>query len=183
MRKGWFIVPGRQRGDRTLDDQMLGITPALAEAPGKTVLDLGCAEGLVGREFAKAGAVDVHGIDVVREHIDTARELCAAFPQMRFDVMHLDNFAGEREYDIVLALGVAHKLHEPERFIRYVAHSARQLAIIRLSGRANGSLMHSKQDYGVPTVDVAATMRREGFALDRTLDGPRGERVMYWRPC
>jgi 2-polyprenyl-3-methyl-5-hydroxy-6-metoxy-1,4-benzoquinol methylase len=75
MKQGWFRIPGEVDGPRTLKEQMLGLGPALAEANGKTVCDLGTAEGLIALEFAKAGAASIYGCDYNAEMVETARSL------------------------------------------------------------------------------------------------------------
>ena len=52
-KQGWFSTKGRL-GDRTLKQQLMGLDPLFAECKGKTVLDVGCAEGLISIELDKA---------------------------------------------------------------------------------------------------------------------------------
>ena len=53
MGKGWFVTDGRA-GDRTLAQQLVGLDKINVQ--GATVLDVGCAEGLISIEMAKRGA-------------------------------------------------------------------------------------------------------------------------------
>lgn len=178
------MIPGVQAGDRTLEEQMLGVLPALDEAEGKTVLDLGCAEGLIGREFARSGARSVHGIDSVEGHVKVAWRECAGLP-MTFEVADFNILAKTEPkicYDIVLSLGVCHKLHEPGDGIRYSARSARELCLIRMcaSGEAKDGILRSKHRRD-NSCDVFAIMQAEGFVLQKIVHGPREETVLYYR--
>lgn len=181
MRRGWFVIPGVQTGDVTLEDQMIAIWPAVAEAKGKTVLDVGCAEGLIGREFARAGAASVTGLDSIADHLRVAAEHCAGFP-MRFVHANLNNPQPEYSADIVLALGVSHKLRFPEMGVRFVARSARDLALIR-SGRGADAKGIIRSKHHGHTCNSHAIMRELGFDLEKVVDGPkeRHEPVEYWR--
>jgi cyclopropane fatty-acyl-phospholipid synthase-like methyltransferase len=186
--KGWLKVPGiRPDGDRTLAEQMLGLNRALAECKGKTVLDLGCAEGLIGLEFAKAGAARVVGIEVLDTHLDVAREACAGYQQMEFIGAHLglwvDAHPEPEKFDIVLALGIIHKLEDPEIPLKWAALSARSL----LCFRAPAYIEKSGRDYLVKAkhsdnrCNVPKTMRAAGFVDEGVIPGVRGESVQYWR--
>lgn len=187
-RKGWFAIPGLQAGDRTLEDQVTAVRPAIAECAGKTVLDLGCAEGLVGLEFAKAGAQLVHGIDSILGNVNTARQVCNG-QAMTFETADLNVYIREAfardavaQYDIVLALGVTHKLHDPAHGVNFAARSARNLVLFR-SGRAQqGGIITNKWNSKV-AVNAHKLMRMHGFTLEKTLTGPPPHRedVEYWR--
>lgn len=183
-RRGWFVIP-EQLGDRTLDEQMLGLKPALMECGGRTVLDIGCAEGLIGFEFAKAGAAHVHGIEVVQDHIQTAyrlREKLKLTKAVTFEVADLGELpAPTKQYDIVLALGVAHKLKEPAVGIRWAAKASRDLVVIRFSAGTVDTVLRSKRYSG--KCDVNAEMKKAGFTVERTEAGPRDETVTYYRKC
>ena len=189
--KGWFSVPGiRERADRTLQEQMLGLDAALAEAGGKSVLDLGCAEGLIGREFARAGAKRVLGIEVLQSHLDIALKACRTEiidGKMQFACANLHEWISKRpepvQFDIVLALGIVHKLAQPELLLRWAAKSARTLLCFRGPGRKElqGWDGVIKSKHGPGEVNVPKTMESEGFALERTENGVRGEGVHYWR--
>jgi len=187
--KGWLSVPGiRPTGDRTLEEQMLGLEKALAECAGKSVLDIGCAEGLIGREFARAGARRVVGLELLASHIEVAREACKDHPQMEFIVSHLGTWAAKHpqpeRFDIVLALGVIHKLKDLKPGLVWAARSAGDLLCFRSPAYTEpvdaDYYVHAK--YGGDKVNVPATMREEGFVDEgKQTPGPRGEMVQYWR--
>jgi len=186
-RKGWFAIPGVQEGDRTLEEQMEAVRLALAEAPGRTVLDLGCAEGLVGREFARAGAKQVLGVDSLRGHIEVAQKVCAGLP-MKFIVSGLEELAAQQtaggevwQYDIVLALGVTHKLQRPDVGVTFAARASRDLVLYRAKGGVRDGIVRSKH-FKNNFCDAHAIMREHRFELERVVEGGgRGETVEYWR--
>lgn len=187
MRRGWFKIQGVQDGDRTLDLQMAGLEPALEAAAGKTVLDLGCAEGLIAREFARRGAIHVRGVEIIAEHLEVARELCKAL-SIDFVVGDLNKLqpAEGEVWDIILMLAVLHKTREPERILRLFADAARELLVIRLPGGARDGRYSMPERRGQDLVDVAKIMSSAGFVLERTERGPetreRGrEPVLYFR--
>lgn len=181
--KGWFRVPGfRPDGDRTLKEQMMGMAPALAEAKGKTVLDLGCAEALISLEFARAGAIDVLGIELLASHLEIARKVCKGQP-VRFICAHLGDYIAAQpqpqQFDIVLALGIIHKLEDPAVPLRFAARSAKDLMLFRAPAKATDGVIrakHSKVPCNVPLV-----MKEEGFQEEKLIAGVRGEAVQYWR--
>lgn len=149
------------------------------------VLDIGCAEGLIAFEFAKAGAAHVHGIEVVQDHIKTAyrvREKLNLTKIVTFETGDLAALpAPQKQYDIVLALGVAHKLKEPAVGIRWAAAASRDLVVIRFSAGTVNAVLQSKRYSG--KCNVNAEMKKAGFRLERTEAGPREETVNYYRRC
>lgn len=183
--KGWLKIPGiRPDGDRTVEEQMLGLDRALAETAGATVLDLGCAEGAIGLAFERAGAKSVLGIEVLQEHLNVARKLCRGHVNIEFRRYDLNMTQGLNlgSFDIVLALGIIHKMHEPEQLLRWAARSALRLLCFRapafVEPKGADYIVRAKHSQAV--VNVPATMRSEGFRDEGTVPGARGEGVQYW---
>lgn len=137
---GWFDVDGIQRGFRNLSTQMEVVDRILPRALGKTVFDVGCAEGLIAIEFAKAGAVHVDGIELVRERVTLGKVLAGDLPVKLFrgslenlHHAHTDPIGPMRmTYDITLALAIVHKVKVPDRLIRYLASFTKELLALRL---------------------------------------------------
>ncbi len=78
------LLPFRYANERYAVFQLLS-------APcGKTVLDLACGEGIYARQFKRAGAASVMGVDVSREMI----ALTEVEPPVRDDFMARKPFAG-----------------------------------------------------------------------------------------
>jgi SAM-dependent methyltransferase len=180
--KGWFDLPGVRRGDRSVAEQMLGLESALAECKNKTVVDLGCAEGMIALEFARAGAKSVFAVDYNMRMLESAeRELAKAGPlPVQFRQVDIkDGYFKGKTYDIVLALAVLHKLRKPDAGINLCASCARSLIVIRLPKGSTGVITGKAQ--GSHTADVSAILKHRGFELEKMVPGPRAEMVMHWR--
>lgn len=182
MNKGWFTIPGVRPGDRTLKEQMMGLRPALNECAGKTVLDLGCAEGLIAKEFALAGAAQVTGIELLSSHLAVAKVQCRGL-NIKFICAHLGDYIKTLEtipqYDIVLTLGIVHKLHDPAVPMRFAAQSAKDLLVFRAPAKKYDGLIKSK--FTDAKCNVTEIMASEGFVEEQLIPGVRGEAAQYWR--
>jgi SAM-dependent methyltransferase len=109
-----------------------GLGPLLGDAPAASVLDLGCAEGLVAEMFLQAGARRLHGYDLDPTRIAEASRLFGADPRTRFATGNLEDWrAFERHadldpaYHIVLLLGVYHQLPRATRHLVLIGALAR----------------------------------------------------------
>lgn len=189
MRHGWIEIHGVQTGDRTLEEQTIALRPAIAECAGKAVLDLGCSEGLIGREFVLAGARCCFGIDSLADHIKVAREQCKGLPMefllaglMDFDTKPLPNPFKVEKYEIVLALGVAHKLEQPRVAVELAARMSSDLVLFRRGHRQNDDGIIRAKHFS-NTVDQPKVMQSLGFTMEKLVEGigPHFEAVEYWR--
>lgn len=142
-------LAAKRRGD--ILQRTAHFAPLLADAPGASLLDLGCYDGLIAYEFFRAGARLVHGLDNDPYHLETARRIFSqvAIPS-RF--AHADlrrpgalaralGPAAEPRYDLVLFLGVyqhiAHRMSEEARraLVREVAARSGRLLAIRMPAK------------------------------------------------
>lgn len=186
LAKGWFSIPKiRERADRTIEEQIGALKRALAEAKGKTVLDLGAAEAAISLEFAKAGASRVVALEVLEPHLEVARKYCAGWPQVEFICAELSKWArthpDPERFDIVLALGVIHKLAHMEPALRWAASSCSDLFCFR-SGAIGDSDYTVTNKRKTDTINVPVIMRSCGFKDEgRVMHGPKREIVHYWR--
>lgn len=166
--KGWFKIDGVQDGERDLAYQLKGLEVLLRKgnAEGKTVLDLGCAEGLISRCFREAGALSVDGLDMSAERIAYGRE---QFPDIRFLQWDLNKGMPRgwlaSSYDVVLLLAVLHKLAEPRRTL----HFAMALCSDWLAIRAPAPVICDRRSDFKP-LDVKAHMGMS-FDLVQESDG------------
>jgi 2-polyprenyl-3-methyl-5-hydroxy-6-metoxy-1,4-benzoquinol methylase len=126
-------LAGRMKGVH--EDRLSGLHDLLCYAQGASVLDIGINHGLVSYEFARRGAALVHGCDIHRQGVNTAREIFAQVQTpSRFEVIDvtagpaaLETMFGKDYrscYDIVLFLGVFHQLKEQtsDRVIEELVH-------------------------------------------------------------
>jgi SAM-dependent methyltransferase len=180
--KGWFAIPGVQAGDRTIEEQLLGLEPMLATVRGKSVLDLGCAEGLISRECLVSGASRVIGMDSNRGFIERANAMRLDPHVATFVVSDLNRVEQDDEAcchsDVVLMLAILHKLQDPARSLSAWAGFAHERLVIRLPIGSDGVVAHKHgRD---KRVDTRRALPRMGFRLEQVLPGPRGELVQHW---
>jgi len=174
---GWFVTPDRP-GDRTLEQQLEGLGSLTASVSGKTILDVGCAEGLIGHELARRGALLVHGLDFVETAVLTARELAGDLP---CDFFHEDanEYEPKLQYDIVLLLAVLHKLKNPTEACTRLASAARELCVIRMGLTGRETIVDGRSEYNPHYIGKA--MRRMGFEMTEMTEGPLAEETWYYR--
>lgn len=141
-----------------MSDRLDGLDVVLASARGATVLDLGSAEGMIGRRLSTLGAARVDAVDRSSEMIECGKRICLGHP-MRFHVADLDD-AVSREalrgallpgYDIVLLLGLLQKVRRPAPLLAWAASFARGLVVVR----APASAFRPKRDPSAPAFDAA----------------------------
>lgn len=180
--KPWFSTPGKP-GDRTLEQQLMGLDPLFAEVAGKTVLDVGCAEGLISIECAKRGANAVTGMEVRMTAVEAARRRNVDGVT---DFYHADAETFTKEiwktpgWDIVLMLAVLHKLRDPSAACRRLAAAAKDLVVIRLPPKYAPDVVDERS--GMRVHDINATMAETGFFCEvSNYNGPFGEWVGYYR--
>ena len=190
----WFAV-GNKLGDRTLAQQMEGLDRLFAEVEGKTVLDVGCAEGLISIELAKSGA-DVHGYEIRTQAVKDAK---AAAQRLKVDVSNrrhddstmvpgavsfaetdANTFTPNIDYDIVIMLAVLHKLKNPTAACARIVAHALDLVVIRLPPEHAPTIIDDRS--GNEPHHIGTTMEKCGFVLEHAAcDGPFGEWVGYYR--
>jgi len=178
LRKGWFNIPGVQAGDRTVQDQMKGLDALELQASGKTVLDLGCAEGLVARQLVQAGA-QVHGVEVVRDAVLEARKQCpeGEFYHVDLNVPHALKELQLPPIDVVLALAVLHKLRNPLQVVRTFLSFNPALVVLRMPPATPGFVLDRRS--GMKKHDVAGALDPT-HALVYTTRGHFDEWVGYF---
>lgn len=183
--KSWFDLK-RGEFERTLVDQMRGLRPVVDEfrlSAGKgkplTCLDVGCAEGLIGLEMAKAGAASVHGVEVVPQRVADAQRLRGDWP-CTFELGNVATYQPRQPYDVLLALSILHKLPNPSATLYRLVHSfCRRMVVIRLPpGR--GPVVIDPRSNNEPQ-DLDAVLQNLGFNLETEVESSRSEWVGMWR--
>lgn len=184
--KSWFRLDEGRDHERTLHDQMIGLRPLVdevraARAKGRplSVLDVGCAEGLIGMELAKAGAAHVHGVEVVAQRVRDANRLRGSLP-CSFEQNKADYYRPQRAFDVVLALSILHKMPNPSATLNgLVANVCDRFVVIRLPpGR--GPVVVDRRSGMVPH-DLDAVLRTHRFNLETETEGHLGEWIGLWR--
>lgn len=176
MGKGWFVTSGRQ-GDRTLEQQLEGLGELLRGCPGKTVLDVGCAEGLISIELAKRGALAVHGIEIVPEHVKVGLTLRGNLP-VTLEVGDANTWAPRRDYDIVIMLALLQKVRNPSDVCRRMVAAARKGVVLRLPPKHAPTIVDERS--GFFPHDIDQVMVDSGFERKITLAGTFSEWIGYY---
>lgn len=176
---GWFNTHGRP-GDRTIGEQLTGLDLLRERVPGKTVLDVGCAEGLIAVQLADDGAAAVHGLEIVKGHVEVASKLRGDRP-VTFEVADVNNYAPVRQYDIVIMLAILQKLRHPTAACERYAQAAREMVVLRLPPRGVDPFVIVDKRSGNKPHNVVNSMHAQGFRLEHVVSGHLNEHISYWK--
>jgi 2-polyprenyl-3-methyl-5-hydroxy-6-metoxy-1,4-benzoquinol methylase len=179
----WFII-GDNNGQVSVERQYSGLH--VIDFAGKTVLEIGCAEGLVALENRRRGAAVVHGVEYLERAVEVARSLAGVLgvnDHVKFfqgDVRDLKQMFGQPGmlpvYDIVLAMAVLQKVPNQERSMADLLRRCGSTFVIRLPMRRlhRHRLIRTGWSWGAcDPVEVAV---KNGFELKWESCGyPRGE--------
>lgn len=182
--EAWFKV-GDAPGLRVLKEQISGLEVLAEVAPRATILDLGCAEGLIGKYYVDTFGADlVHGIESVAARVEQAKVLCEGYAELGFFSADLnDRDALDRggelldSYDIVLALAILHKLKNPEAALLWCAGKCARVLAVRMPNRN-----HWFEDArsGGKRFEPEKTLAADWTLLSANL-GPRAERTLVFK--
>jgi 2-polyprenyl-3-methyl-5-hydroxy-6-metoxy-1,4-benzoquinol methylase len=161
--------PVRRSGVGSHDIREIGLRDLLLFAGGASVIDIGCNRGHIGYEFYRHGARLVHGCDIYGPGIQAARQWFAELTvQSKFEVVDLTQGAtglnrafGGEQYDIVLFVGVLHKLK------RMMEAAALSDLATHLGNRALKFVAWNGYTEDLPTMDKAmsaANLRRMHYS-------------------
>jgi SAM-dependent methyltransferase len=172
-----LVAGGRQ-------DRLASLEPVLAAAAGKTVLDIGCHEGIVAEGFAKAGARHIDACELSERALEAARlRVGPLLPESRFFRCDLSEGPAalrglplHPSYDIVCYLGMHHHLIPQmpaellEALIADIVDRTGEQLIVRTDGRplalleetllAAGMVRTFGPDYSNPRVGPLAIFKR-----------------------
>lgn len=156
-----------------LEQQLIGLEPLWAEVNGRTVLDVGCAEGLIALECKKAGAKLILGVDNRETAVKEARQHFGDSYTCDAIVADVSQWEPRASFDVVLMLGVLQKLPNPgEVFVRMLCR-CKELAVVRLPDGGWPGLTDSRSGNQRIELDKAAALA--GFELERVTQGPHGQ--------
>jgi trans-aconitate methyltransferase len=177
--KPWFHLDFRG-GHRELDQQMQGLSLLMRSVKKATVLDLGCAEGLITIEMAKAGATALHGIEIRRQAVIDANVLRGDLP-ITFEVGDLNVWRAQRHYDVVVMLAILHKLKDPAKVLRWILTDASpDLIVIRLPPRSDNPVVYDSRS-GSKKIDLWPIINKAGYKMLHVTDGYLAEWIGYYR--
>jgi SAM-dependent methyltransferase len=111
--------------DNALEYATRMIPRFLERIQGKTVLDYGCGPGWQAVAMRRAGARDVHGVDINDEWLSHGRDLAAGLDGVTFD-----KTTGTEKYDIVLSLGAMEHFREPGKELARMCSLTREELLI-----------------------------------------------------
>jgi 2-polyprenyl-3-methyl-5-hydroxy-6-metoxy-1,4-benzoquinol methylase len=171
--KGWFTTEGRP-GDRTLAQQLTGLDDLRARVKDKTILDVGCAEGLISMQLFDDGAAAVHGLEIVPGHVEVANKLRGA-RACTFEVADANTYEPVRQYDIVIMLALLQKLRDPSAACKRLIAASRHMVVLRLPPATAPTVIDARS--GGQPHHIGAVMTSNGFMLKASNRGHLNEWV------
>lgn len=169
----WFDTDSK-KGKVTVAQQLTGLNGLPDLVIGATVFDLGCAEGQIAALCKHWGAKAVHGVDNRLDAVDHAVSL-----GVDAVVADAGTYSPPESHDIVLLLGILHKLKNPARTLERMLRKCNRYCVIRLPADQWPVLCDGRSGH-VP-FDLAKSATACGFYVERISMGPRGQWVGFLR--
>ena len=98
---------------------------------GKTFLDVGCSDGFYSIEIAKLGAEHVLGSDL--DELRIKRALLAKdildIKNVDFEVLDLYNIPNDKSYDVVVGLGLLHRIPDMNECLNKMSNIAKSIIV------------------------------------------------------
>jgi ubiquinone/menaquinone biosynthesis C-methylase UbiE len=102
---------------------------------GKTVLDIGCGDGIYTQDIAKQNTALVVGIDPIEDVIKHAQNKYKDVPNLKFECADLYKMEIPKEpYDLVILRGVLHHLPDLEKGIKRACLLGKRVIILEPNG-------------------------------------------------
>lgn len=132
----------------------------LQNLEGKTILDAGCNEGMIGKWCLENGAKSVDGIDRNWRYLEIARQ-----NGLNTHLMDLEDVSKlGKKYDIVLCLATMHYIWNKEKFIKEVSEMTDRFVVEIPVLEEAGLKCGKKHEVLIPTPDMMI------FWLERYFD-------------
>lgn len=163
----WFDT-NTKKGKTTLERQMVGLEYLQEMVPGKSVLDVGCAEGKIAAMMLQFGATEADGVENRLDAVKHARSLGVNAIEADANL-----YVTWRAYDLVLALGILHKLASPAESLNLLLMSCAESCVIRLPA-GQWPVLRDSRSGGVP-IDLGDVAEKNGFVVVRETAGPIDE--------
>lgn len=173
----WFIL-GDNNGQIPLKRQLLGLSEI--DVKGKTILDVGCAEGMMALHFIENGAKLAHGIEIRPRAVEVAQSIAGytgVSDKAKFwegDLRKPDEALNQdgmlSEYDVVFAMASLQKTKgKGGHVMQKIAEKCAGTLIMRLPFREIQTGWKTKSD-------PAEVLEQVGFELTRESCGyPTGK--------
>lgn len=90
---------------------------------GKTILDIGCSDGYFSNKCAELGARKVLGLDFNRLRIKRAKFAAKTLNLNNSEFKYYDfyNLSNNKKFDVIMALGILHRVPEIYLFIKKIS--------------------------------------------------------------
>jgi 2-polyprenyl-3-methyl-5-hydroxy-6-metoxy-1,4-benzoquinol methylase len=172
--KFWF------GGHRTIEQQMTGLDQLWPRVKGKTVLDLGCAEGAIALRCWQHGAKEVLGLEHRKDAVDEFNRQAAKMGataigvEVDLNTWHPARFGvnGAPFADVILMLAILHKLRKPaDQLMRFLASASPTATVVLRTRRRDWPVLRDERSAWVPQ-DIRFCMYDHGFNLVHEDDGP-----------
>ena len=129
--------------------------------------------------LAKAGAIAVHGVEIVAAHVAVGNKLRGDLP-ITFEVGDANVWRPRRHYDVIAMLALLQKVKDPTRVCAEIVEFAREMVVLRLPPKHAPTIIDDRS--GNQPHHIGETMKRAGFYLEHAgYEGAFGEWVGNYR--